>query len=315
LINHAIDSLTLTFNNPLDLTTFPPAAFETTGQMGRVVPTGMTLVGDRTYRIDLPFALTEDGTYHFRLLTTLLDTEGYPLDQDADGLPGEPTDDVYSFDLTVDTVPPRVTQHTPTELAGTLDHVDVSFSEKIDKATFTTADVAITRPSGQSVAATSITEVGLNRFRVAFQAQTLTGTYHVRIGPDVRDFAGHQLNQDGDGVPGETTDVYDAAVNLVPVDLGLDSIIAPSALTAGEPITVSWTGQNRTGVALSGSWIDGVYFSADDRWDVGDTLLTTLTHTGGLAAGQTYSGSATVNVPGVLPGSYHILVRADVANQ
>ena len=29
-----------------------------------------TLVGDRTYRIDLPFSLTENGPYHFTLLPT-----------------------------------------------------------------------------------------------------------------------------------------------------------------------------------------------------------------------------------------------------
>ena len=57
----------------------------------------MTLVGDRTYRIDLPFPLTENGPYHFRLLPTLRDAEGFPLDQDADGIPGEPLDDVYAF--------------------------------------------------------------------------------------------------------------------------------------------------------------------------------------------------------------------------
>ena len=44
-------------------------------------------------------------------------------------------------------------------------------------------------------------------------------------------------------------------------------------------------------------------------------MLATVPHTGGLAQNQTYTGSATVVLPGVLPGNYHILVRADVANQ
>ena len=110
--------------------------------------------------------------------------------------------------------------------------------------------------------------------------------------------------------------MYDGTFNLVNVDLGLSSVIvSPTAPWAGDPMTISWTGRNLTGVALQGNWIDADYLSTDDKWDIDDTLLATVSHTGGLAANQTYTGSATVVLPGVLPGSYHILVRADVANQ
>ena len=157
------------------------------GQMGRITPTGITQVGDRTYRIDLPFPLTENGPYHFTLLSTVKDAEGFPLDQNANGIPGEPLDDDYSFTLTVDTVPPRMTHQDPAgDIAGTIDHVDVWFSEAID-----TVDVhdrrrhdhqaRRTRPSRRR----GIQNVGLNRFRISFPAQTLVGTYHVKIGPNI----------------------------------------------------------------------------------------------------------------------------------
>src|SRR5262249_28189954 len=71
----------------------------------------------------------------------------------------------------------------------------------------------------------------------------------------------------------------------------------------------------KTGAELLGNWIDAVYLSADGQWDINDILLATISHTGGLAQNEAYTGSATVNVPGILPGNYHILVRADVANQ
>src|SRR5262249_25665541 len=152
------------------------------GQMGAVRPTGIEPVGDRTYRIDLPFSLTEDGPYHFTLLSALKDAEGFPLDQNANGIPGEPGDDDYSFTLLVDTVPPRVTHQGPVgDLAGTIDHVDVWFSEAIDTSSFTTGDVTIVKPNGQTVAATGIQNVGLNRFRISFAPQTLVGLYHVKI--------------------------------------------------------------------------------------------------------------------------------------
>ncbi|HEX8203832.1 MAG TPA: DUF6531 domain-containing protein, partial [Isosphaeraceae bacterium] len=259
----------------------------------------------------------ENGSYHFVLPTTLLDAEGFPLDQNANGLPGEP-EDSYSFTLTLDNIPPRVTSHAPTgDFAGTIDRVDVWFSEAIDTATFTTADVAITRPDGQAVTPTGIQEVGLNRFRISFPAQSLLGTYRVRIGPDVRDRAGNRLDQDRDGTAGDPVDdMYDARFNLVAVDLGLSGLgVSPGPLWAGEPVTVSWRGANRTGAPLLGAWTDGVYLSADDRWDVNDVLLATVPHSGGLAENQEYAQTVTVPVPGKLPGHYRILVRADVANQ
>ncbi|HUE69399.1 MAG TPA: RHS repeat-associated core domain-containing protein, partial [Pirellulaceae bacterium] len=285
--------------------------------MGMFGAAGMTQVGDRTYLMEFPFALNESGPYHFRLLPTLKDIEGFPLDQNANGIPGEP-EDFYAFTLILDAVAPRITNHAPSgDVAGTVSHVDVWFSERIDKTTFTASDVTITRPDGQSVAVTGIQEIGFNRFRLAFAPQTLVGVYNVLVGPDVRDLAGNWLDQDGDAVFGENgDDVYNASFHIVPVDLGLNNLVVhASQLWAGEPVTVSWNGFNRTGAPLLGSWADGLYLSTDDQWDIRDVLLATVPHTGGLAENQSYTQAVEVVIPGKLPGNYHILVRADVANQ
>src|SRR5262249_26077381 len=112
-------------------------------------------------------------------------------------------------------------------------------------------------------------------------------------------------------------DTYDGTFQIVPVDLDLSSVtVIPSdRLWAGEPAAIFWRGSNRTGTALLGDWIDAVYLSTDDKWDIRDIRLALVPHTGGLMENQTYRGSATVVIPGVLPGAYYILVRADVANQ
>ena len=189
----------------------------------------------------------------------------------------------------------------------------------MDKTTFTLGDVIVVKPNGQTVGATSVTEVGLNRFHIAFAAQTIVNNdpYRVKVGPDVRDLAGHQLDQDRDGNFGEATDdVYDARFKLVPVDLGLSiPSVTPTALVAGEAVSVSWNGANQTGVPLIGDWTDGVYLSRDAVWDIGDVLLGTVRHTGGLVQDEPYPGALTALVPGTLPGDYRILVRADIANQ
>ena len=71
-------------------------------------------------------------------------------------------------------------------------------------------------------------------------------------------------------------------------------------------MTISWSGRNLTGAPLLGDWIDAVYLSQDDLWDIHDTRLELVTHTGGLAEGQSYHQSVTVSLPGVLPGTYRI---------
>ena len=94
----------------------------------------------------------------------------------------------------------------------------------------------------------------------------------------------------------------DATFNLVEVDLGLTNLVVdPVQLWAGESATISWSGSNRTGVPLVGNWIDAVYLSTDDKWDIHDTLLATVPHTGGLAENQSYSGSATLSSPAHFP--------------
>src|SRR5262249_51539969 len=154
-------------------------------------------------------------------LPTLRDAYGDLIDQNFNFIGGE-EDDGYATTRILDTKAPRITQHTPSgDLAGTIDHVDVWFIEAIDTTTFTTDDVTIVKPDGTTVAATGVQTVGLNRFRIDFAGQTLTGVYHVKVGPTFTDLAGNLLDQNRDGQFGQPDDVYDATVNLVPVDLGL----------------------------------------------------------------------------------------------
>ena len=138
----------------------------------------------------------------------------------------------------------------------------------------------------------------------------------MRVGPDITDLAGNPLDQDGNGTAGEPTDIYDATFNLVDVDLQLSNlVISNPQLWAGDAVTVSWDGANTTGLQLLGDWSDAVYLSTDGAWDIADILLATVPHTGGLAAGLSYSQSVDVAMPGVMPGDYYVIIRADLYNQ
>lgn len=299
------NGLAIQFNKPINTNWFSPDKFSIQGPLGAVVPTGISQVGDRLYRIAFP-PQTENGYYHFTLLPTLLDAEGFQLDQNANGLPGE-VDDAYIFTLILDTVPPQITHHEPAgDVAGTVSSMDVWFSEALDTNTLNTARVTIRNPTNGTVAATSVVEVGLNRWRISFPGQTATGTYQVSISTNVTDLAGNPL----------TSPLAPLTFNLVPVDLQLSNVtVSTNQLTAGDAVTISWTGRNATGAPLLGDWTDAIYLSTDNRWDLGDIRVASVAHAGGLSTNQVYTAQTTFFVPGLLPGNYHLLIRADIFNQ
>jgi RHS repeat-associated protein len=298
------DGLTIHFNKAIDTNSFTSDKLSIRGPLGTIVSTGVVQTGDRLYHIAFP-QQTENGLYHFTLLPTLLDAEGFMLDQNANGIPGE-LEDTFSFTLILDIIPPRVGQHVPGgDIAGTITNVDIWFSETIDPLSLTSADIVIRNATNGIVSISSITNVGLNRYRVSFPAQTMVGQYHVLVGTNITDLAGNPLNAS-----------YDASFNLVPVDLELTNLLlSTNQLFAGNLAGISWQGRNNSGAPLLGNWIDAAYLSPDPFWNITDILLGTVQHTNGLASNEIYSASLPFGVPGLVPGNYYLIVRADIGNQ
>ncbi|MCW5553064.1 MAG: Ig-like domain-containing protein [Verrucomicrobiae bacterium] len=307
------NGLAIYFNKPVATNSLAANQISIHGPAGIIMPTGISEIGDRLYRFAFP-PQTENGSYRFTLSQTLLDLDGFQLDQNANGIPGEP-EDAYSFTLILDTVAPRITQHSPAgDVAGTITSVDIWFSEQMDTNTLSPADVTIFNPTNGAVSVSSIASVGLNRFRISFPPQLLTGQYHVLISTNVTDLAGNPLTPTLSSGGGEGV-AYDATFNLVPVDLELSDIVASTNfLFSGATASVSWHGRNSSGAPLLGNWIDAVYLSPDPFWNITDPFLGTVQHTGGLASNEVYSASLNFNVPGLLPGNYYLIVRADLGN-
>jgi hypothetical protein len=111
-----------------------------------------------------------------------------------------------------DAEPPWIMTHTPVRAAtGGVDYVELIFSERINPDTFTPDDVVMTDPLGQPVAPISIRAVSERLVQVDFPTQTIAGLYHVWVGPDIEDRAGHRIDWDRDGTRGAEGDGrYDA---------------------------------------------------------------------------------------------------------
>jgi len=96
--------------------------------------------------------------------------------------------------------------------AGGADHLDVTFSEAVDPASFDGSDVVLTVPGGTEVAVTDPPAlVAGNTWRLTFAPQPFAGEYRVAVGPHVADPDGHEMDQDLDLIEGEAEDdVYHA---------------------------------------------------------------------------------------------------------
>ncbi|MCY2993192.1 MAG: hypothetical protein NTY19_35705 [Planctomycetota bacterium] len=106
-----------------------------------------------------------------------------------------------------DNEPPWIMTHTPGQTAlGGVDCVDLDFSEDINPASFTANDVVVTDPLGRAVTPIDITPISSRTYRIEFPAQTLAGKYEVLVGPEIEDLVGQKLDQDRDGIGGETAD-------------------------------------------------------------------------------------------------------------
>lgn len=109
-----------------------------------------------------------------------------------------------------DTSGPRVTSaQANASGANPVSSVRLTLSEAIDASTFTAADITgFAGPSG-AITPTGVVAVagsGNTQFDVTFATQSAGGTYRFDVGPDVRDLAGNRMDQDQDGVLGESVE-------------------------------------------------------------------------------------------------------------
>ena len=91
--------------------------------------------------------------------------------------------------------------------------VDVVFSAAVNATTFTPGDVVVTTPSGVIPSGqVVVTPLAGPLFNISFPVQTNLGTYRVKIGPHLQNSSGHELDQNGNRIPGE--DPGDAYTNI-----------------------------------------------------------------------------------------------------
>ncbi len=111
-----------------------------------------------------------------------------------------------------------------------------------------------------------------------------------------------------------TTITFDAAQTIA--ELAVTTISAsPSPVQPGQDLTVDYSVVNQGDATAVSSWVDSVFLSDSGELNSSTVLVGRVTHDGALAAGASYSGTLTADVPPVLPGNYYVVVEANSQGQ
>jgi subtilisin family serine protease len=205
-----VDHVRLTFNEPVDASTFTPdTILSFTGLSGPITVTGVSAVPyTNSTQFDIFFGPqgTTGATYTLVVRPSVKDLYGNKLDQNGNLIPGEDPGDRFTYTFGVSG--PRILSSTPAAsgvVRPGLTTVHVTFNEPMDPATFTSAAVSFTGPGSTTIAVTAITptNAGNTDFDITFAALTALGSYTMVIGPNVQDFYGNLMDQDGNLMPGE----------------------------------------------------------------------------------------------------------------
>lgn len=269
------------------------------------------VLGMEDQPIDEPIIMT--------LSASISSQSGGLLDQDRDGIAGEPVDDVYTSTVRRDEIGPRIFLTEPSEIASApIDRITFHFSEPINASSFTREDITrFDGPTGSLLGQVTGIVVDEAQATVLFASQLQSGQYSITIGPAISDRSGNLLDQNQNGKSGEPEDTFSAAIQVASPDLAVTAVSDPTSAIYGDDISLSWTVTNEGTDPAEGLWWDYVYLSADETWDLGDALVARVPYDANSrgivdANGGSYMGSITASMPAVLPGNYHVIVRTNL---
>ncbi|MFO0946533.1 MAG: Ig-like domain-containing protein, partial [Planctomycetota bacterium] len=187
----------------------------------------LAVSGDGMSWTDIASSITPDSvnsyTHFVYDLDLALAAAGIAMDQDV-FLRFRHSGTDSSHDMTLDDVRvrdgvvggPRIIAQNPTgTFSGSFTSISVTFANAIDPATFTADDFLVFGPGNTpfAVSGNPVDSGDHRTFTINFlTAQYLGGTYQLGIRPYISDPLGNLMDQDNDGLNGETTDSYLSSV-------------------------------------------------------------------------------------------------------
>ncbi|HEY3393769.1 MAG TPA: S8 family serine peptidase [Lacipirellulaceae bacterium] len=135
---------------------------------------------------------------------------------------------------------PRIVSTDPAGTAtGPIDHIALTFNEPIDESSFTLSDIALVEGPAGPIAPSAVNHLASGQVEVVFPPQNMSGVYRIALGPEIEDRAGNFMDQDGDGVGGETAD--DRFETTFVLDAGPEYVGRFDFGTVSSPVAAGYT--------------------------------------------------------------------------
>lgn len=96
-----------------------------------------------------------------------------------------------------------------------------------------------------------------------------------------------------------------------PAELAISGISAPSNITAGVPVTISYTLANNGQYPANGNLREVIYLSENQQWDENDQMVGVVTSSLNLHAGNEEFREVTGRITNVVEGSYYVIIRTN----
>ncbi|MCS7020370.1 MAG: S8 family serine peptidase [Gemmataceae bacterium] len=208
-----LDRLRLTFDKAVDVRTFTSEDIVSFTGPGGAITTSYTIspvAGSGNKVFDVVFGRQAGaGTYTMVLGPGICDEGGNAMNQNGNGVNGEDPGDRYTASTVLGSSGPRVVE---ARFYGSaprqFDRARLTFDKPINPDSFTVDDIAeFIGPRGAINTTFTITPVagsGYLQYDVTFTRQTIAGLYKLTIGPDIQDSDGNKMNQNGNGINGES---------------------------------------------------------------------------------------------------------------
>jgi hypothetical protein len=214
-----ISSATVTFNEPIDPTTFTPdKIFGFRGPDGlHPIRSVAPIPGSGNTSFTIGFdPLAVSGRYTMLVGPDIRDLAGHQMDQNGNFIPGEIPDDMYVLTFGVQGL--RVNDAATalnSNIPGRAYRVHVQFNEPADPTRFTAGTIDLEGPDGNHpILGVVPTSSDYTAFDLVTAPLTMAGAYTLSFGPGIPDAFGNLMDQDGDLVPGESSDAYSAVLSV-----------------------------------------------------------------------------------------------------
>jgi hypothetical protein len=172
---------------------------------------------------------TVGTAYRMVIGPDIRDLAGNKMDQNGNLIDGEIPDDQYlaTFNLPGLQI---TTAATGAAFFSGVDHVMVTFNKAVNASTFTPGAIVSFAGPGGPITVTGVSVVPFTdytQFDVAFAPQSATGRYTLVVGPHIRDIYGNEMDQNGNGIPGEpgvapVGDQFQLTFDVVGTTVGTD---------------------------------------------------------------------------------------------